>query len=110
MFRPRARARVPRPRSAPHSAKAGHRREAELRQAIRDDQLSLSYQPVVDPGGEVALVRWNHLGRELAPAEFLPVAERGHLLVDLDRWVLRTALTEAPPGFPTAPTGLPPSR
>jgi EAL domain-containing protein (putative c-di-GMP-specific phosphodiesterase class I) len=43
-----------------------------------------------------ALVRWPHPERGmLPPGEFLPVAEQGDLLRDLDRWVLRTALTEA---------------
>ncbi len=74
--------------------------EAELRAAIADDGLILEYQPVVDGDGTVlsaeALVRWPHPERGvLAPADFLPLAQRSGLLRDLDVWVLRTAVTEA---------------
>ncbi|RRO15078.1 bifunctional diguanylate cyclase/phosphodiesterase [Saccharopolyspora rhizosphaerae] len=82
-----------------HDANTHLHREAQLRKALGNDGLSLRYQPIVDGSGTVqfaeALVRWNHLGRELPPGEFLPTAEEGNLLHDLDRWVLRTALREA---------------
>ncbi len=74
--------------------------EQQLREAIDHDELVLHYQPTISPTGAVvgaeALVRWRHpeLGL-LAPNEFFPVAERGDLLRELDRWVLRTALREA---------------
>jgi diguanylate cyclase (GGDEF)-like protein len=74
--------------------------EGQLRDALNNDGLVLHYQPVVAADGTVvsaeALVRWPHPQRGLlAPGEFLPVAEQGDLLRDLDRWVLRTALCEA---------------
>jgi diguanylate cyclase (GGDEF)-like protein len=74
--------------------------EAELRAAIDADALVLEYQPVVGPDGLVrsaeALVRWPHPERGVVPpAEFLPVAQRGGLLRELDEWVLRTAAREA---------------
>jgi diguanylate cyclase (GGDEF)-like protein len=74
--------------------------EGELRDALTSDGLALYYQPVVDAEGAVltaeALVRWPHPDRGLlAPNVFLPVAEQGDLLRELDRWVLRTALREA---------------
>ncbi len=74
--------------------------EGQLRDAIANDGLVLHYQPVVGPDGTVqsaeALVRWPHPERGLlGPGEFLPVAEQGDLLRELDRWVLRTALCEA---------------
>jgi diguanylate cyclase (GGDEF)-like protein/PAS domain S-box-containing protein len=74
--------------------------EGQLRDAIANDGLVLHYQPVVAPDGTVlsaeALVRWPHPERGmLPPGEFLPVAEQGDLLRELDRWVLRTALGEA---------------
>jgi diguanylate cyclase (GGDEF)-like protein len=73
---------------------------AELRQAIDRDELVLHYQPKVSlADGEVigveALVRWNHPVRgELAPGEFLPLAERTGLIADLTRWVIRAALAQ----------------
>lgn len=74
--------------------------EGQLRNALATDELVLNYQPVVGPDGFVrtaeALVRWPHPDRGLlSPALFLPVAQKGDLLRELDRWVLRTALREA---------------
>jgi EAL domain-containing protein (putative c-di-GMP-specific phosphodiesterase class I) len=74
--------------------------ECELREALARDELALHYQPVVDAQGMIrsaeALIRWPHPERGmLSPAVFLPVAEQGGLMRELDRWVLRTALREA---------------
>ena len=64
------------------------------------DALVLEYQPVVGPDGLVctaeALVRWPHPEHGLIPpGDFLPIAQRGGLLRELDEWVLRTACREA---------------
>ncbi|GAA0516627.1 hypothetical protein GCM10011581_46600 [Saccharopolyspora subtropica] len=74
--------------------------EGQLREALHNDGLALHYQPVVNAEGVVvsaeALVRWPHPDRGmLTPDAFLPIAEQGDLLRELDRWVLRTALREA---------------
>ncbi|GAA2338222.1 hypothetical protein GCM10009854_13060 [Saccharopolyspora halophila] len=74
--------------------------EEELRTALERNELALHYQPIVDRNGDVimaeALLRWPHPERGLLmPNIVLPVAEQGGLLPALDRWVLRTALTEA---------------
>jgi diguanylate cyclase (GGDEF)-like protein/PAS domain S-box-containing protein len=74
--------------------------EGQLREALGNDGLVLHYQPVVGVDGSIlsaeALIRWPHPDRGLlSPGQFLPVAEQGDLLRDLDRWVLRTALAEA---------------
>ncbi|MFC5290965.1 EAL domain-containing protein [Actinokineospora guangxiensis] len=74
--------------------------EGQLREAIANDQLILHYQPVVGSDGTIlsaeALVRWPHPERGLLmPGDFLPVAEQGDLLGELDRWVLRAAFAEA---------------
>ncbi|MGH3767712.1 MAG: EAL domain-containing protein [Pseudonocardiaceae bacterium] len=74
--------------------------ECELREALARDELQLNYQPVVNSAGVVlsaeALIRWPHPERGmLSPGVFLPVAEQGGLMPELDRWVLRTALREA---------------
>ncbi|WP_342744793.1 sensor domain-containing protein [Actinophytocola xinjiangensis] len=83
-----------------HTANSQMLLEGQLRDAIANDGLVLHYQPVVGPDGSIlsaeALVRWPHPERGLlGPGEFLPVAEQGDLLRELDRWVLRTALCEA---------------
>ena len=90
------------------------RLESELRAALRAPTgagtgLQVHYQPVVAADGRVlsaeALLRWHHprLG-VLLPGQLLPVAERGALLGELDKWVLHTAATEAC-GWPE-PVGL----
>lgn len=69
--------------------------EALLRQAIDEDELTLSYQPQVDlsdgrVAGVEALLRWTSpaLG-VVAPGEFVAVAERTGLIGRLGDWVLR---------------------
>ena len=74
--------------------------EGQLREAINNDELTLHYQPIVTRDGRVveaeALVRWPRPdGGLLPPGVILPVAERGHLLGALDRWVMSTAFREA---------------
>lgn len=77
--------------------------EAALRSALRNDELSVAYQPVVDVAdGTVpkveALVRWQHPSRgSISPAEFIPVAEESGLIAELDCWVLQRAVGELGP-------------
>jgi EAL domain-containing protein (putative c-di-GMP-specific phosphodiesterase class I) len=67
--------------------------------AIRNDELSLDFQPVVARRPRAlkkleALVRWNHpkLGR-IAPSEFLHIAEANRNLIDaLTDWVIGAAV------------------
>ncbi len=75
--------------------------ETELAQAIRNDELHLSYQPIFDLAagtlhGVEALVRWNRKsGEALSPAEFVPMAESSRSIDDLGKWVLMRACREA---------------
>jgi diguanylate cyclase (GGDEF)-like protein len=74
--------------------------EHELRHAIEANELVLHYQPIRATSdchvlAVEALVRWNHPKRGiLAPAEFLPLAERTGLILPLGRWVLSRACEE----------------
>ena len=71
--------------------------ETELRRALDRDQLKLFYQPLINlKSGEVsgfeALARWTHEDRgEIAPTEFIPVAEESGLILQLGRWAMDKA-------------------
>jgi diguanylate cyclase (GGDEF)-like protein/PAS domain S-box-containing protein len=72
-----------------------------LRHAARRDELELHYQPLVSLAdrrtiGAEALIRWNDPDRGLlAPAEFLPVAERTGLIRPITDWVVDTACRQS---------------
>ena len=72
--------------------------EDDLRQAIKQKQFSLYYQPQLDRGlltGAEALIRWNHPKRGIVLAgEFVPLAEETGLILPLGGWVLETACTQ----------------
>ncbi len=71
--------------------------EAELRTAIREGELVVHYQPVVDlDNREIvafeALVRWEHPHRGLLmPDEFIAICEEANLVVPLGSFVLNEA-------------------
>lgn len=74
--------------------------ERRLRAAIEQGLLTLQYQPVVTlpDGARVsveALVRWQdaELG-QVPPDQFIPLAERTGLIMDLGRWVLNEACAQ----------------
>jgi diguanylate cyclase (GGDEF)-like protein/PAS domain S-box-containing protein len=75
--------------------------ERDLRRALDGEgRLWVAYQPYYRlPGrslaGVEALVRWDHAARgNLAPAEFIPVAEESGLVVPLGAHVLREACAQ----------------
>ena len=66
-----------------------------LRAAIRSGELMLYYQPQVDREGKVlgaeALLRWQHEGNFISPAEFIPLAEEIGMIGTIGEWMLHTA-------------------
>ncbi|HYZ33784.1 MAG TPA: EAL domain-containing protein, partial [Crenalkalicoccus sp.] len=73
----------------------------ELRVAVALGQFELHYQPQVTLSGNrltgfEALLRWRHPARgEVAPMEFVPLAEEIGLIGQIGEWVLRSACAEA---------------
>jgi predicted signal transduction protein with EAL and GGDEF domain len=71
--------------------------DAELRRALRDEELLLHFQPrirLVDDGlaGVEALLRWFHPTRgPISPALFIALAEESSLILDIDAFVVRSA-------------------
>ena len=72
-----------------------------LRPAVERGEFTLEYQPLVGMAdgvtrGVEALVRWNHpqFGT-LTPNRFVAIAEEDGSIVQLGRWVLRTACRQA---------------
>jgi diguanylate cyclase (GGDEF)-like protein/PAS domain S-box-containing protein len=99
-------------RFAAYSADLGDRNrrsvtiEQELRQAVNRAQFELHWQPKVDiessriVGAEV-LLRWRHpqLGN-VAPIEFIPIAEKSGAIREIGMWVLREACRVAAESMP----------
>lgn len=86
---------------------------AALEQALERGEFVVHYQPVVEVAtgtadGFEALVRWQHPERGLLPPlEFIVMAERLGILVDLERWVLHQACRDAA-RWATGGSGRPP--
>lgn len=71
----------------------------DLRQAWRERQFHLVYQPQVGADGRMtgveALLRWHHpLRGVIAPADFIPTAEDTSLIIPIGYWALEVACAQ----------------
>jgi ammonium transporter, Amt family len=86
---------------------------AALGRAVQNDELLVHYQPIVSlTDGEVlaveALARWLHpQWGWVSPAEFIPAAEKGGLIVPLGNWVLTEVARQAAAWRKQYPDALP---
>lgn len=72
----------------------------DLRRALENHEFELHYQPQVDAStqeilGAEALLRWNHPDKGLLyPKDFIDVAEKNGLMIELGNWILETACSD----------------
>ncbi|MCB2055475.1 MAG: EAL domain-containing protein [Geminicoccaceae bacterium] len=71
--------------------------ETRLRKALRQNELVVHYQPLIDtekmrPIGVEALMRWNHPDHGMIPpGDFIPLAEETGLILPMGEWALHEA-------------------
>lgn len=71
--------------------------EKNMRKALDEKEFVLHYQPQIDLAtrkiiGAEALIRWIHPQKGMIfPDDFIQIAEESDLIIDINRWVLRTA-------------------
>ncbi len=84
-------------RSLQEKAQSRLRLLDDLREALKNDQLSLHFQPVINlDTGQIdkaeSLLRWQHPRHgSIAPAEFIPLAEESGMISDIGDLVFREA-------------------
>jgi diguanylate cyclase (GGDEF)-like protein len=92
---------------------ARRRLDAELRRASANGEFELFFQPQVRTGdgavvGAEALLRWRHPERGiLAPGAFIEALSESPVVLDVGRWILRSACEQA---AAWRKAGLPPLR
>ncbi|MEO7143520.1 MAG: GGDEF domain-containing phosphodiesterase, partial [Bryobacteraceae bacterium] len=74
--------------------------ETQLRRALENNEMELSYQPILRMDGSLygfeVLLAWNNpkLGR-ISPGRFIPIAEESGMIVSIGSWVLRRACLQS---------------
>lgn len=74
--------------------------ENVIRRAIQSDAFSLVYQPQYTAedkklrGFETLIRLSDSKGKQVSPGDFIPVAEKSNLIIEVDRWVMQNAMRE----------------
>ena len=72
--------------------------EHKLKHAVPEKEFLLYFQPQYEAGsrrlrGVEALIRWRDAdGRMISPSQFIPIAEKNHMIIDIGEWVLEEAV------------------
>lgn len=82
-----------------HELEESLRRKITLNEALRyaldRNEFRAVYQPIVDGNGEIvsfeALLRWHFQGRDISPAEFIPLMEQSGRIVQIGNWIMEEA-------------------
>lgn len=70
-----------------------------MAESVTTGDFYLAYQPIMDPQsnsirGVEALMRWSTQGKDISPAEFIPVAEANGHIQSLGSWAMHAACSQ----------------
>ncbi len=73
--------------------------ENQLRKALENNDFYLQYQPVINTAdltiaGIEALVRYRVEDRIVSPNEFIPIAEKTRLIIEIGKWVIQESVKQ----------------
>ncbi len=77
--------------------KKNHQLENDLRQALKNKEIKMAFQPIVDAAslevvGSEVLLRWQHPTEGvIMPTDFIPIAERSQMILNIGYWTIEQA-------------------
>lgn len=85
-----------------------HQLENDLRIALKNKEINIVYQPIVNAShsqvvGSELLLRWSHPTEgEIMPGDFIPIAEKSHLILNIGYWTIEEACKQVVKWMKTA--------